>query len=380
MQPIYLDYNATTPIRWEVFEAMLPFLRDHFGNPSSIHSFGRHARAAIDDTREKVAALLGATAKEIIFTSGGTESTNLAILGAARARRAEGRRIITCATEHHAVLHPFKALESEGFEVVILPVDGKGHIQLAQLCDAMEKGTVLVSLMSANNETGTRHPVEKIGGICREQGVLFHCDAVQSFGKERIDVESWNCDLLSIAAHKFYGPKGAGVLYAQSGTRLEPVLRGGAHENERRPGTENTAAIVGLGAAAVLADSEVVPEQDRLFKLTEKLWHELSSLSGTHRNGDPVQRIGNTLSVSFENCDGDNLLMSLDLAGLALSSGSACMVGSIQPSHVLQAMGVREDLIRATVRFSLGRDTQPHQISEVAERTRDVVELLRRKS
>jgi len=380
MRTHYLDHNATTPLKREAFEVMMPFLKDDFGNASSVHAWGRRARAAIDDAREEIAACIGAKAKELVFTSGGTESNNLALFGAARSQRARGRRIVTCATEHHAVLHPCKALEAEGFEIITLPVDAQGHINLDQLRTAISDGTILVSLMSANNETGTRHPIETIGRMCRERSVLFHCDAVQSFGKEPISVEAWNCDLLSLAAHKFYGPKGAGILYVRSSVRLQPLQLGGFHENERRAGTENVASIAGAGCAASLSQAKTASENQRLFELTEMLWKELSSLDGIRRNGDPVRRLGNTLNVSFEECDGESLLMAMDLAGLAVSSGSACMVGSIQPSHVLQAMDLPEKLIRATVRFSLGASNEKKDIPEIAATTRNVVGKLRKRS
>ncbi len=375
----YLDYNATTPIHPEAIKAMRPYLEENFGNPSSIHSFGRATRSAIDDAREKLAQQIGAQSKEIIFTSGGTESNNLAIFGVAHARRDQGRHVITCATEHHAVLHPCQRLETAGYQIRYLPVDHQGLMDLDLLARSISSKTILVSIMSANNETGVCHPIQKIGELCRERGVLFHCDAIQSFGKEEVHVEKWKTDLLSITAHKFYGPKGIGFLYDRTGVMIQPVQLGGAHENERRAGTENVAGIVGMAAAAEMTTQQAKQENRRLFDLTEQLWKELEAkIPEIHRHGHPVQRIGNTLNVSFANCDGEALLMGLDLEGIAISSGSACMVGSMQPSHVLEAMGVDEKLIRSTVRFSLGNDSKKEVIPEIVERVVRVVKRLRK--
>ena len=377
---IYLDYNATTPVRREVRDAMRPFEEVHFGNPSSMHAFGRETRAAIDGARETLAGILGARAHEIVFTSGGTESDNLAVLGAARARASGGRHLITAATEHHAVLHAFDYLKShEGFDVTVLPVDESGRVRPGDLFRALQPDTTLVSLMTANNETGALHPVLEIGAALRERGILFHMDAVQSFGKQRIDVRDFSVDLLSISAHKFYGPKGVGALYVRSGLPLTPTVVGGFHENQRRAGTENVAAIVGMAKAAELAPWK--QEDQRLFGLTEKLWNGLSArIGGVHRNGHPSERLGNTLNVSFEDCDGENLLINFDLEGIAVSSGSACMVGSVQPSHVLAAMGVPETLARATVRFSLGLATRDTDVATVIDKAPAIVARVREHS
>jgi cysteine desulfurase len=356
---------------------MRPFEEERFGNPSSIHAYGREARAAVDGARELLAKILGAAPHEIIFTSGGTESDNLAILGAARAQAGKGRHLVTCATEHHAVLHAFEYLkEREGFEVTILGVDPLGRISVDAVLEALRRDTVLVSVMSANNETGTLQPVRELGAALRERGVLFHTDAVQSFGKQRVDVRQWNVDLLSLSAHKFCGPKGAGLLYARAGLPIVPVMLGGFHENQRRAGTENVAVIVGMGKAAELAEGE--GEDQRLFQLTEKLWNGLKGrIERIHRNGHPVERIGNTLNVGFEGCDSESLLIGFDLEGLAVSSGSACMVGSIQPSHVLLAMGVPEELARAAVRFSLGRETTEEDVATVIDKAPAIVSRVR---
>ncbi len=372
----YLDHNATTPVHPDASRAMTPFLAEQFGNPSSIHARGRAARAAMDAARDGMASLLGAKSKEIVFTSGGTESNNLALFGAAHAHQSRGRHVVTCATEHHAVLHPCERLRDEGWEVTVLPVDAMGRLDVGALADAIRPETLLVSIMSANNETGTRQPVREIGVLCRGRGVLFHCDATQSFGKERVHVGEWNADLLSITAHKFYGPKGAALLYARSGVQLQPQLLGGAHEHERRAGTENVAAIAGMAAAAGIASQQAEAENKRLFTLTENLWAELSrSIMEIRRNGHATERLGNTLNVSFSDCDGEALLMGLDLEGVEVSSGSACMVGSVQPSHVLKAMGVDAKL--ATARFSLGSSSKEEHIPKIVSRVKLVVGRVR---
>ena len=374
---IYLDYNATTPVRPEVREAMRPFEEEHFGNPSSVHAFGRQTRAAIDDARETLAGILGARAHEIVFTSGGTESDNLAVLGAARARAPAGRHLITGATEHHAVLLAFDYLKQhEGFEVTVLGVDETGRVRPGDVLEALRPETTLVSLMTANNETGALHPIREIGVALRERGILLHTDAVQSFGKQRVDVREIPVDLLSISAHKFYGPKGVGALFVRSGLPLTPTVVGGFHENQRRAGTENVAAIVGMARAAELAPWE--QEDQRLFSLTEKLWKGLSGrIAGVRRNGHVAERLGNTLNVSFEDCDGESLLINFDLEGVAVSSGSACMVGSVQPSHVLAAMGVPETQARATVRFSLGLTTREADVAAVIDKAPAIVARVR---
>ncbi len=365
---IYLDYNATTPLAPEVFDAMRPYLDRHFGNASSIHAAGREARAAVDDSRDRLARLLGAKSHEIIFTGGGTESDNLAIIGLARALKGRGKHLVTCATEHHAVLHAFEFLEKrEGFRVTWLPVDARGHIDLQQLREAIGQKTTLVSIMSANNETGTLHPVAEIGAICRERGALFHSDAIQSFGKEPLAARDF--DALSLAAHKFHGPKGAGVLYLGAGISIERLQHGGSHENERRAGTENVAAIVGMAHAAELATREMDAERARQSALRDQLWQGIrEAFLAAVMNGDPQARLANTLNVSFPGFDGESMLMNLDLAGICASSGSACMVGSIVPSHVLLAMGVPPELARATVRFSLGQETTAEEIEATIAR------------
>lgn len=362
---IYLDYNATTPLAPEAMRAMLPFLEREFGNPSSIHQAGRATRAVIDDARDKLAELLRVKPHELIFTGGGTESDNLAVIGLARARASLGRHLITSATEHHAVLHAFEYLgEHEDFSVTVLPVDTHGRIDAAQLGEAIRPDTTLVSVMSANNETGTLQPVRELAALCRSRGVLFHTDAAQSFGKEPVDASQF--DALSLAAHKFYGPKGVGALYLRSGISIERLQHGGSHENQRRPGTENVAAIVGMVAAAELARRDIDAEQPRLARLRDRLWEGIRTLSpGAILNGNPRARLANTLNISFPGLDGETLLINLDLAGICASSGAACMVGSIAPSHVLLAMGAMPEIARASVRFSLGKQTTPDEIELV---------------
>lgn len=365
---IYLDYNATTPLAPEAFEAMRPFLERHFGNPSSIHAAGRETRAAIDDARDRLARVLGAKPHEIIFTGGGTESDNLAVIGLARSRAALGKHLITCTTEHHAVLHAFEHLQTrEGFRVTWLPVDRGGRIDVPQLADALTPETTLVSIMSANNETGTLQPVREISALCRERGVIFHSDAIQSFGKEPLEAGLF--DALSLAAHKFHGPKGAGLLYLRAGLSIERLQHGGSHENDRRAGTENVAAIVGMAHAAELAVRDLAAETARQAVLRDRLWSGITAAFPTAvMNADPAHRLANTLNVSFPGLDGEGLLMNLDLAGICASSGSACMVGSIQPSHVLIAMGVPPEQAGATVRFSLGKETTAAEIEETLTR------------
>jgi cysteine desulfurase len=373
---IYLDYNATTPLAPEALAAMQPFLDRHFGNPSSIHAAGRETRAAIDDARDRLARLLGAKPHEIIFTGGGTESDNLAVIGLARQRASLGKHLITCATEHHAVLHAFEHLQKrEGFRVTWLGVDRGGRVDPPAVVEALTPETTLVSIMSANNETGTLQPVREIARICRERGVLFHTDAIQSFGKEPIDAREF--DALSLAAHKFHGPKGAGLLYLRSGISIERLQHGGSHENERRPGTENVAAIVGMAVAADLAVRGLEAEHSRQAALRDRLWEGIrAAFPSAVMNGDPERRLANTLNVSFPGLEAESLLMNLDLAGICASSGSACMVGSIVPSHVLLAMGIAPELARATVRFSLGKETTVDDIEETIRRLAEILARL----
>ena len=366
---IYLDYNATTPLCEPARSAMLPFFDGTFGNPSSIHAAGREARAAIDDARDRVADLLGAKAHELIFTSGGTEANNLAILGLARSRTVHGKHLISAKTEHHAVLNTIEHLEKrEGFEVTWLNLSSSGLIDLDQLADTIRDDTLLVSVMHANNETGVIQPLREISEICRARGVLLHSDMVQSFGKlPNGGVLLSLVDAATFAAHKFYGPKGAGLLFLRSGISIEPIQFGGAHENQRRPGTENVAAIAGIAAAAEFVERDREQEQAREENLRDQLWQEISAqIPPAVLNGDAHRRLANTLNISLPALDSETMLMALDLEGVCASSGSACMVGSVVASHVLLAMGLPLALARSAIRFSIGKDTTEEEISATA--------------
>jgi cysteine desulfurase len=373
---IYLDYNATTPSCDEARDAMLPYLERHFGNPSSVHAAGREARAAIDEARDKLAALLRARPHEIIFTGGGTESCNLGVLGLARCRSSAGGHVISCRTEHHAVLNALEHLEKyEGFEVTWLNVSTDGIIDLEQLARAIRPETRLVAIMSANNETGVIQPMRQISEICRAKGVLLYSDMVQSFGK--IETDIFLVDAASFAAHKFYGPKGAGFLYLRSGLSIQPLMFGGAHENERRPGTENVAAIAGMAAAAEVTLRDRGMEQDRQSRLRDELWDKIASAAPEARqNGDIARRLANTLNISFLGLDSEMLLIALDLKGVCASSGSACMVGSVVASHVLLAMGLPMERAKSAVRFSLGKWTTVEDINRASEAIARIVERL----
>ena len=373
---IYLDYNATTPLCDAAREAMLPYLDRLFGNPSSIHAAGRETRAAIDNARDKLAALLRVKPNEIIFTSGGTESCNLAVFGLARCRMQGGGHVISAKTEHHAVLNAIEHLEKhEGFEVTWLNVSRDGIIDLDQLADAIRPETRLVSIMSANNETGVIQPIREISRICRERGVLLHMDMVQSFGK--IDADLSLVDAASFAAHKFYGPKGVGFLFLRSGLSIQPIMFGGAHENERRPGTENVAAIVGMAAAAEWTLRGCEQEQERETGLRDGLWTRIAeNVPDAKQNGANAPRLANTLNVSLLGIDSEMLLIALDLEGVCASSGSACMVGSVVASHVLLAMGLPMEHARSAVRFSLGKETTADEIKAAGDAVRKIVDRL----
>jgi len=379
MRRIYLDHNATTPVHPDALKAMLPFLDANYGNPSSMHFLGREARAALDGARERLAKLLGAKPGEIVFTGSGTEADNHAIFGVVRALAGKARHVITSPVEHHAVLHSCEHLrQHEGVEVTVLPVDGDGVVSPDAVRSALRNDTALVSVMWANNETGVLQPVREIGAICRERGVLFHTDAVQAFGKVPVKVSDVPVDLLSVSGHKVYGPKGVGALWTRPRTKLESLLHGGSHENDRRAGTENVAGIVGFVRAAEITTSRAESEDVRLRPLTERLWQGLSArIERIRRNGPAGRRVANTLNVSFTGCKSDALLMSLDLEGIAVSSGSACAVGSLKPSPVLLAMGLGADLANAAVRFSLGAATTEADVDAVLEVMPGIVARLR---
>jgi cysteine desulfurase len=372
---IYLDYNATTMLCDDAREAMLPYLDRHFGNPSSVHAAGRETRAAVDDARDKLATILRAKPHELIFTSGGTESNNLAVLGLARGRSSK-KHLISCRTEHHAVFNAIEHLEKrEGFATTWLNVSQDGMVDLGHLADSIRDDTALVSIMAANNETGVIQPLPEISEICRAKGVLLHSDLVQSFGK--IDVDLALLHAASFAAHKFYGPKGAGLLFLRSGLEIQPIMFGGAHENERRPGTENVAAIAGMAAAASFVTATQQVEQDRQLHLREDLWKRIArSFPAAEQNGNAAPRLTNTLNVSFSAFDSETMLMALDLAGVCASSGSACMVGSVVASHVLLAMGLPMERASSAIRFSLGHGTSVQEIEEAASAIARIIERL----
>jgi cysteine desulfurase len=373
---IYLDYNATTPLCDEAREAMLPYLDRHFGNPSSVHATGREARAAIDNARDKLASLLHVKPHELIFTSGGTESCNLAVLGLARCRSSRGGHLISNKAEHHAVLNALEYLEKhEDFEVAWLNVSRNGIVDLDQLASSIRPETRLVSIMTANNETGVIQPMREISKICRDRGVLLHSDMVQSLGKIENDLSL--VDAASFAAHKFYGPKGVGFLFLRSGLSIQPIMFGGAHENERRPGTENVAAIAGMAAAAEWIQKEKQREQEREKRLRDELWVRIAhSFPAAKQNGDPAHHLANTLNVSFTGFDSETMLMALDLEGVCASSGSACMVGSVVASHVLLAMGLPLQRAASAVRFSFGKQTTTQEIDDAAKAIERIVERL----
>jgi len=370
MEGIYLDYNSTTPTAPEVFEAMAPFFTDNFANPFNLHRFGRRARGPVDDAREKVAALLGADSpEEIVFTAGGSEADNLAVKGVAFARRGRGRHVITSAVEHPAVLVTCEWLADEGYDVTFLPPDDKGVIHPDVLAAAVRDDTILVSVMHANNEVGTVEPVAELAAVARERGVLFHTDAVQSVGKIPVKVKDLGVDLLSISAHKFYGPKGVGALYVRSGVQLVPVIHGGHQEEGRRAGTHDTPGIIGLARALELAVASCGEEGERLGRLRDKLKDGVVALPSpvvVMTPGDNA--IPNTLNVCFPGIDGEAVMMALDMEGISVATGSACATGSAEPSHVHT---------RGSVRFSLGKYTTEEDISRVLEVLPLVVERLR---
>lgn len=381
MKRVYMDYAATTPVRQEVAERVSRCLMDLWGNPSSVHSFGREARRVVEEAREEVACLIGARPDEVFFTSGGTEADNLAVLGVARRFEAKGRHIVTSAVEHHAVLHACEYLERAGFEVTRLRVDGSGLVDPDELRKAIRKDTILVSVMLANNEVGALQPIWELTAIAREAGVLFHTDAVQAAGNIPVDVKELGVDLMSMSAHKFYGPKGVGVLYVRKGVRLEPVLFGGGQERQLRPGTENVPGIAGMGAAAGLARREMSDRAARVASLREALVSGLRErMDGVRVNGhpDPRWRLPGIASVTLSGVEGESVLMNLDLKGVAASGGSACAAGSLEPSHVLLAMGLTPDEARGTIRFSLGSGNTMEDVDRVLEVLPPIVARLRR--
>jgi cysteine desulfurase len=376
---IYFDHNATTPLDPLVRDAMLPFLGGLYGNPSSVHHVGREARARLDSARDQVAQMWGCKPSEVVFTSGGTESNNLAIFGVARSLRDRGRHLITSSIEHHAVLHSFQYLEKkEGFSVTYLPVNAEGLVSPDDLVKAIRPDTMLVSVMAANNEIGTIEPVAQLGEICRSRGVVFHTDAVQWFGKEPfLNIHQFQADLVSVCAHKFYGPKGSGALFIRSPLHPDPILFGGGHENERRAGTENLAGIVGFAEAFSRFVHPPVFDPSVLRPLLAKLLLCGESIPGVRFRGSLAHRLANTVAFTVAGCDSITLLAGLDLLGICASSGSACSAGSLEPSHVLLALGTDKKLANSLLRFSLGRNSTTEEVDFVASVLPDVINQAR---
>ena len=378
MDRIYLDNAATTAVSPAVLETMLPYFTECFGNPSSIHSTGRDAHRAVDAARKQVAAAIGATAPEIYFTAGGSESDNWAIKGTAFAKRKKGNHIITSAIEHHAVLHTCSWLEKQGFEVTYLPVDESGMVNPADVEKAITDKTILISIMAANNEIGTLQPIAEIGKIAHDHGILFHTDAVQAIGAIPIDVNAMNIDMLSMSAHKFHGPKGIGVLYIRKGVRIDSFVQGGAQERGQRAGTENLAGIVGMGKAIELATQNLQENAARMTALRDKLIDGiLESIPDVRLNGHRTNRLPNNVNVSVRYVEGEALLLRLDLAGIAGSSGSACTSGSLDPSHVLLAIGLPHEIAHGSLRLTLGTDTTEADIDYVLDKLPGIVKDLR---
>lgn len=375
---VYLDYAATTPIRKEVYEEMKTFLKEKFGNPSSIHNFGREVKAAIEEAREKIAKAIGAESDEIIFTSGGTESNNMAIKGVAFALSHKGRHIITSQIEHHAVLEPCLFLEKIGFEITYLPVDKEGYVDPDDLKKAIRKDTILISIMHANNEIGTIEPIREISNIAKEHDIYFHTDAVQTVGHIPVNVNDLGLDLLSLSAHKFYGPKGIGALYIRKGTRIEPIIHGGSQENNKRAGTENVAGIIGMGKALELAISEMEKEQKRLTELRDYFINQVEKrIPEVYLNGPRVNRLPNNINFSFAQVEGETLLLHLDLEGIAVSTGSACSSKSLEPSHVLSAIKLPAKLAQGSIRFTIGLYTQKEDLDYTIKVLENTIEKLR---
>ena len=379
MTRVYLDHNATTPLDPATLEAMLPYLRESFGNPSSLHWFGQRARAAVEEARGQVAALLGAAPPEIVFTAGGSESDNMALRGALAKPSGARRKLVTTAIEHHAVLNTAKALRDEGHPVEIARVGEDGRLDLDELRSKVDDATLAVSVMLANNETGVLQPVAEVARLAHERGALVHCDAVQGGGKTTLDVRALDVDLLTLSAHKLYGPKGTGCLYVRRGTKMAPLVRGGAQERNRRAGTENVAGIVGFGVAASQAAKAMAADGPRIAALRDRLEEHLLEIPGVLRNG-AGPRVANTANVSFEGIDSEALLIALDLEGVAASTGAACAAGGIEPSHVLKAMGFSAERVQSSLRLSLGRDSTEAEIDYAAGVIAAAVERQRRKA
>lgn len=374
---MYMDHAATTYAAPEVVEAMLPYFSEKFGNPSSVYGIGQENKAAVEEARAKVAAAINAEPNEIYFTAGGTESDNWALKGVAFANIRKGKHIITTAVEHHAILHAAEWLQSQGFEVTYLPVDQYGMVSPADVEKAIRPDTILISVMYANNEVGTIQPIAEIGAIARAHGIYFHTDAVQAVGHVPIDVKAEHIDMLSLSGHKFYGPKGIGVLYIRRGVRIQNLLHGGAQESRHRAGTENVAGIVGLGAAIERSVAAMPEESARLTAMRDHMIRELLKIPASHLNGHPTQRLPNNVNITFEYIEGEGILLLLNMFGICASTGSACNSASLEPSHVLTAMGVPHEIAHGSVRLTLGERNTEEDVSYVLEKLPEVVGKLR---
>ncbi len=373
---VYMDHSATTPVDHDVVEAMLPYFSEKFGNPSSLYTIGRQARRAIEESRQKVADLIGAKKEEIIFTGSGTESDNLAIKGIAYKNRKKGDHIITSSIEHHAVLHTCKYLETQGFKVTYMPVDKDGLVNPKDVEKAITPQTILITIMHANNEIGTIQPIEEIGKIAKEKNIPLHTDAVQTAGKIPVNVDALGVSLLSISAHKIYGPKGVGALYLRKGTFVEPQLHGGGHERNLRSSTENVPGIVGFGKACELA-KERLPEEARLADLRDRLIKGILEIKDSYLNGHPVKRLPNNANVRFSYIEGESMILNLDMKGVAASTGSACSSTSLEPSHVLMAIGLKPEEAHGSLRLTLGRGNTQEDVDYVVSVLPEIVNKLR---
>lgn len=378
MKKIYMDHSATTPVDPLVVEATLPYFNEKFGNASSLHSFGREAKKALEESRQKVANLVGAKKEEIIFTGSGTESDNLAIKGIAYKNRKKGNHIITSAIEHHAVLYPCKYLETQGFDVTYLPVNNHGLVEVGDVENAITDKTILISIMHANNEIGTIQPIKEIGEVAQRHDIYFHTDAVQSVGKIPVNVEDLGVDLLSLSGHKIQGPKGVGALFIRKGTPIEPLLHGGGHERNLRSSTENIAGIVGLARAAELAGERLEGDIKHLTQLRDSLIKGILDIEEAYLNGHPTKRLPNNVNVRFSYIEGESLVLTLDMKGVAASTGSACSSASLEPSHVLLAIGLKPEEAHGSLRLSLGRENTKEEVDYVLEVLPEIVSNLRR--
>ncbi len=378
---IYLDHAATTPLYPLVLEAMMPFLAERFGSASTLYSLGREARDAVETARAQVAELINAQPEEIYFTSGGSECDNWAIFGVAEAKSAKGKHIITSKIEHHAVLEPCHRLEKLGYEVTYLGVDADGFVSMDELESSIKDGTILISVMHANNEIGTIEPVEEIGKLARSKGIHFHTDTVQTVGHIPVDVQAIGCDSVAISAHKLYGPKGVGAMYIRKGARVEKLIRGGGQENNRRAGTHNVAGIVGFGKAAELAGQRMTHEAARTIALRDSLIAGIESrIADVKLNGHRTKRLPNNVNFSFEGVEGESMILMMDMNGICVSSGSACTSGSLDPSHVLMALGLKHEQAHGSLRMTLGKDNTPDDVEKVLDTLPGIVQRLREMS